>query len=317
MQNILVNDGNIVVGRQVYFGKELDLDDVLGYNKVYNKKTFIYPDGFKKEVYSSKWAFHVSVPRKVKKAESVSPYNYFEHLKHFWRVPSEKKTDWEKMKESDRRACRKIEDIILLNPDLVYFCTLTFDLNKVNSSNKEEVSSVFENWLKNNVYRKGFKYVFVPEYHEKGNKIHFHGVINKVLTMADSGTRKVAGLYKPVKLTKINKWIKQGRLTEEAVGDVVYNISDWSFGFSTATVLPKDKKNIILYVTKYIEKDVMGKNKIFGKRYWSSRNVESLPPVLLENVSPDLFGSLPFKEYSSPYNPVKFKYNNNITERIE
>lgn len=177
--------------------------------------------------------------------------------------------------------------------------------------------SVFENWLKNNVYRKGFKYVFVPEYHEKGNKIHFHGVINKVLTMADSGTRKVAGLYKPVKLTKINKWLKQGRLTEEAVGDVVYNVTDWSFGFSTATVLPKDKKNIILYVTKYIEKDVMGKNKIFGKRYWSSRNVESLPPVLLENVSPDLFGSLPFKEYSSPYNPVKFKYNNTITERIE
>ena len=76
---------------------------------------------------------------------------------------------------------------------MCYFTTLTFDLGKVESYNAAEVEDKFTQWAKNNTYRKGLKYVFVPEHHKVDKegrlKIHFHGVINDALTLVDSGTR--------------------------------------------------------------------------------------------------------------------------------
>ena len=322
MKKVLLEDEKIIVGKQKYVFDENDthdkLDDILK-NYTYNKKTFLYPNGYKKEVFANTWAFQVRIPINQKPQAQKEPqkYTYFDFLKSLWHLPTSTKSEWEKRKEADNRAIRKIEDIILLNSDMRYFATLTFDLEKVKSYDQEQVSNVFTQWLKNNTYRKGLKYVFVPEYHEKGNKIHFHGVINDALTFVDSGTRNVNGFHKPVRLTKIQKWLRLGRIAEEDVGEIVYNISEWQYGFSTATQMQKSIKNVVLYVTKYISKDVMGKNKIFGKRYWSSRNIETLPTILLENVPLDVFGNLNLKEYKSPFDSKSYKYRNNMTERKE
>lgn len=314
-----IDGDKITVGRQVYLFDPEDthdrLDDVLE-NTFYNKKTYIYPQGTR-EIFSNTWTFHVSCPHKKKTLEENHKNPYMEFMKSLWFLPAPEKSEWEKRKESDKRAVRKIEDIILLNPDMRNFVTLTFDLNKVQSNDRELVANVFTQWLKNQTYRKGLKYVFVPEYHEKDNKIHFHGVINDALTFVDSGTRKVNGFHKPVRLSKIIRWLKAGRISEADIGSVVYNVAEWQYGFSTAAQVEKSIKNVVLYVTKYITKDVMGKNKIFGKRYWSSRNVETLPPIKLENVSRDTFESLQLKEYKSPYDSKSYKYRNNMTERKE
>ena len=319
MKNILIEDEKITVGKQKYVFDENDthdkLDDVLK-NYTYNKKTYLYPNNYKKEVFANTWVFQVRIPNK-QKAQETPKDPYYEFLKSIWHMPPTPKGEWEKRKEADNRAIRKIEDIILLNSDMRYFVTLTFDLNKVQSNDQELVSNVFTQWLKNNTYRKGLKYVFVPEYHEKDNKIHFHGVINDTLTFVDSGTRTVNGFHKPVRLIKIQKWLRLGRIVEEDIGEIVYNITEWQYGFSTATQVQKSIKNVVLYVTKYITKDVMGKNKIFGKRYWSSRNIETLPTILLENVPKDVFDNLNLKEYKSPYDSKSYKYRNNITERKE
>lgn len=318
MQNVLIEDEKITVGKQKYIFDDNDthdkLDDVLR-DYTYNKKTYIYPQGTK-EVFANVWTFKVRIPHKpINPPKLDNPY--YEYLKSLLIMPKSPKSEWERRKEADRRATRKIEDIVLLNPDMRYFTTLTFDLEKVKSYNQEEVASIFTQWLKNQTYRKKLKYVFVPEYHQKDNKIHFHGVINDTLTLVDSGTRKVKGFHKPVKLTKIAKWLKAGRIAGEDVGNVVYNVKDWQYGFSTAECISKSVKNVVLYVTKYISKDVMGKNKIFGKRYWSSRNIETLPSILLENVPLDTFDSLNLKAYRNPYDDKIYKFRNNMTERKE
>ena len=318
MKSVLLENEQIQVGKQKYIFNENDthdkLEDVLR-DYTYNKKTYIYPQGTK-EVFANVWTFKVRIPYKPI-TPPPPPNPYLEHLMLLWHGPKPEKSEWERRKEADRRATRKIEDIVLLNPDMRYFTTLTFDLEKVKSYDQEEVAATFTQWLKNNTYRKKLKYIFVPEYHQKDNKIHFHGVINDTLTFVDSGTRKVNGFHKPVKLTKIVKWLKAGRITEKDVGNVVYNVKEWQFGFSTAECVSKSVKNVVLYVTKYITKDVMGKNKIFGKRYWSSRNIETLPPILLENVPLDTFDNLNLKAYRNPYDDKIYKFRNNLTERKE
>ena len=128
--------------------------------------------------------------------------------------------------------------------------------------------------------------------------------------MVDSGTRKVNGFHKPVRLTKINRWIRAGRIAEADVGSVVYNLPEWDFGFSTAMEIAKNKSNIMLYVTKYIIKDAQGVNKIMGKRYWSSRNIEIYPLAVLENVPRSVYPSIDAKEYDNEYNNLKYKYVN-------
>ena len=324
MKEIQLTENEITVGKQKYLFAPNDLHNKL--NDVidvveYNKKTYIYPGGYIKEVFANTCAFQVRFPHKRKMSENETNEQtinrlYYELFLNNY-ITRETKSEWEKRKEADKRATRKIEDIILLNPDMRYFATLTFDLSKVKSNDQEQVANVFTQWLKNNTYRKGLKYVFVPEYHQKDNKIHFHGVINNALTFVDSGTRKVNGYHKPVRQSKIDKWLKAGRITEDDVGNVVYNVKEWQFGFSTAVEVQKSIKNVVLYVTKYISKDVMGKNKIFGKRYWSSRNIETLPVIMLENVPLDTFEKLKLKEYRNPYDNNAYKYRNNMTERKE
>lgn len=134
--------------------------------------------------------------------------------------------------------------------------------------------------------------------------------------MVDSDTRKVNGYHKPVRLSKIKRWIKSGKISESDIKKVVYNIPSWKYGWSAAMTIEKTQKNVILYVTKYIEKDVQGVNKIMGKRYWSSRNIEICPVIELENVNPSDFEKINAKEYSNKWDGKKYKYLNNWSNKI-
>ena len=133
--------------------------------------------------------------------------------------------------------------------DWEYFITLTFDRNIIDSSNYDTVVRTLMTFLNNLKSRKckNLVYLIVPEFHSDNEHYHFHGLLSN---------------------TKGMNFIDSGHVTLE--GDVIYNIADWSYGFTTATAI-KDTNKVSGYITKYITKQTCAilKNK---KRYYASRN---------------------------------------------
>lgn len=161
------------------------------------------------------------------------------------------------------RARSQILDIIRCNLDFRYFCTLTFDARYVDRENYNEVVKKFSQWCDNRVRRKGLKYIAVIERHKRSNGLHFHVLINSVLGFVDSGTVKCPNHKKPIKIETADRY---GIPTEDR--KTVYNISDWSYGFSTAIEITADPllERVGSYLRKYMTKD---SDKIGGRWYYS------------------------------------------------
>ena len=134
-----------------------------------------------------------------------------------------------------------------------WFFTLTFNPDRVDSMNYDEVTDKMSKWL-NNLRRicPEMKYLVVPEKHKSG-RYHFHGLFANVdgLSFKDSGHR-------------------------DEGGHSIYNIGNYKFGFSTAVKIGDtldDSAKVSSYLSKYITKDLT--EGTFGKRrYWASRNLD-------------------------------------------
>lgn len=158
--------------------------------------------------------------------------------------------------DSVQRAKQSIFDIVYQN-DWKYFLTITFSGKDFDRSDPREVFKPLKRWFDNAVQRKGLCYVLVPEYHKKGG-IHCHALINDCdFKFVDSGTRLVKGHDKPLKIDTIKRLHICDKLGCD-ISDlpVVYNVSDWKYGFSTAIQTYGQMSNLAFYVTKYITKDV-------------------------------------------------------------
>lgn len=148
-----------------------------------------------------------------------------------------------------QRTKTLISDYVLANKfDL--FCTFTYDPEKVDSFNVEHAKRVFSKWL-NNQRRLSpdFKYLAVAEYHKSG-RIHFHALFENY----------TGDLFKTDK-KKNNR--------------VVYNLSNWRFGWSTAIKISTKNngyEKVASYVKKYITKDMIFQSN--KKRFFSSRNLK-------------------------------------------
>lgn len=196
--------------------------------------------------------------------------------------------------DSLKRAKDRIFDYILCN-EFDYFFTGTIDPKKFNSHDPKAILKYIQNWLKNLVRRNNLKYVFVSERHKSG-RIHFHGLIKgDNLNLVDSGTKLYKGFKKPIKDYTA---IKKGLNTSD--GRIVYNLSNWKFGFTTCINLVGDPMNTAFYVTKYITKDC---KKVFGKFFWHSRGLKK-PEIRYENIDYD---SVQAKEYFNEH-AGHFKY---------
>jgi len=165
--------------------------------------------------------------------------------------------------DSIKRAKDKAYEIAYSN-DFKYFITITLDEKLISRTDTKAILKKLRPLWSNLVQRKDFKYIFIPEYHERyevdGNRaIHFHGLASGNLKMIDSG--------------KVFK------------GKPIYNWSDWSYGFSTAVELDK-QKFICQYITKYITKD---NEKIFGKYYFSGGKLNRTVPTVYCNTNFDEF----------------------------
>ena len=161
----------------------------------------------------------------------------------------------EDLQRSMRRARSKLRRLALAN-DFRWFVTLTIDPEKCDSFDGAAVVRKLNAWCSNMVQRKGLRYILVPERHKSG-RIHFHGFFNDCLEVVDSGHTD-----------------KQGHK--------IFNLPQWSLGFTTAIELYDDYQKAVGYVCKYVGKQG---EKPAGRWYYSGGDLHE-PKVSYAEISP-------------------------------
>lgn len=178
--------------------------------------------------------------------------------------------------DSMRRAKNKIFEIAIANK-WEYMLTFTLDSEKIDRYDPNAVLKSVGKWLDNQVQRNGLCYLIVPELHKDG-AIHFHGLARGKLKMKKSGTYKIPGKKKPV---KINTLTRRGLKPDDEGVKVVYNVNNFPYGFSTAVELDENAEKVAVYMTKYITKDLQ---KIFGSYYKAGGNIKRNMDFLLMDI---------------------------------
>ena len=182
---------------------------------------------------------------------------------------SEKSEKAPDVQRSARRASQMLREYALCN-ELPLFVTFTLDGSKIDRYDPVAITKRLNMWLDNRVRRRALKYLIVAEWHKDG-AVHFHGLINDVLPRVDSGTVIPPGGGKPRKPRSHRQrveWLDGG-------GQVVYNLPDWSLGFSTAVLIKGDYLQTVNYVCKYIGKQKSDpRGKVGGRWYYHSNNLE-------------------------------------------
>lgn len=219
---------------------------------MYNVKVIKYPTGVQVRVYE--------------KAIREERWNCDE----WGEIPEPKVRERKDEAEIDRERSLRVSADRSLNMVYKYaranvwewFFTLTFNPEKVDSFNYEEVTEKLSKWL-NNMRRTcpEMKYMVVPEKHKSG-RYHFHGLFANVdgLRFEDSGHA-------------------------DQDGKTIYNVGNYSLGFSTAT-RAQDTGRASSYLSKYISKDLA--ESTFGrKRYWASRNLDLPMEYIMEVPNKD------------------------------
>ena len=169
------------------------------------------------------------------------------------------------------RAKAKCKDYVLSNPELDMMITLTLDKEKIDRYSYDIIIKKLNTWLGNRVKRDGLMYLIVPETHKDG-AIHFHGFVNSksvkleksIYKRGDDGKNFIAALHPT----------KKGR--------IIYNISDWDYGFTTAVRIGNtdiDREKTCSYILKYLTKQ---EEKI-GKRWYLHSNNLRTPAYTYHN----------------------------------
>ena len=228
---------------------------------VYNVKIIHYPDGdriilFGQSVlvgddFAEFDPYTGEIGKKhIKKCDPVT-YAFNPFLGEYERM-----TDLEKLEQKKEESLRcslsrtknKIYHLARSNT-WEWFITLTFNPEKVDSFDFDEVTKKLSKWLNNlrSRFAPDLKYIIVPELHVSG-RFHFHGLISNTgnIPFTDSG--------------------------KKTHGKTVYNIGSYQLGFSTATPIESVSKSTY-YITKYISKDFVCLTK-GKKRYWASKNLD-------------------------------------------
>lgn len=140
-----------------------------------------------------------------------------------------------------RRARKQLFELCACN-DLDLFFTLTLDKELIDRYDYKGIVRKFGQWADNRVRRKGLRYVAVPELHKDG-AVHFHGLCNAAaVRLVDSGR------------------------TDKKSGQTIFNLPDWSFGFTTAIYIYGAPGAAAQYVAKYVTKQAGGGT--IGGRYY-------------------------------------------------
>lgn len=261
----------------------------LSENQVFhNTKIKVYPDGSTNITYCKQAIFKDSGAevredsKNAVKAEVKAVRQETDDLTRCREEQNEReKPARDRTNETIRIHRDRIRDIVIMN-DFTHFLTITINPENFDSFDVEVVRKKLKTWLDNQVKRKGLKYVLIPELHKSG-RIHAHALVNDVFKLVDSGKRTKSG-------------------------KVIYNCPEWRYGFTTAIPLDEQKIRVANYVTKYITK---GSDKIFGKYFWSSKNIQREPHVILTDtdfsaVTAEVFQPLAYNDN------LQFKYESSF-----
>ena len=151
------------------------------------------------------------------------------------------KAQGDDMLRSMRRARAKLRRLALAN-EFSYFVTLTLSPEEVDRYDCQAIMKRVNRWLDNMVRRKGLRYVLVPERHKDG-AFHFHGFF------AGEGLEVVPSGH------------------SDSQGHPIYNLPQWSLGFTAAIALYGTYSQAVGYVCKYIGKQ--DGERPMGRRYYS------------------------------------------------
>lgn len=172
--------------------------------------------------------------------DMIKIYVYSEPFRAGSNAKRKRRNNPETSKSSIIRTKTAITDICLCNHfDL--FCTFTFDPKRFNSKSIMYVKKYINTWCHNAKSRhsRDLQYLIIPEKHKSG-AFHLHALIKG---------------YN-------GRLIDSGHLQG---GRTVYNIPNWSFGFSTAVKID-NQVAVSKYIQKYITKDMVlfpGKKRYF------------------------------------------------------
>ena len=173
--------------------------------------------------------------------------------------------------------------------DFDWFCTLTFDKDKIDRRNDEAVFKCYRKYIDNLQHKfKALRYICVPERHEAKEDedvgcIHFHlligGVPHQNLGLVNSG--KVCCSWAKKNGVCSRKYFEKTKHLHELKdtdGETIFNITSFAYGLTTASriVSPERCKT---YVAKYIRKDIGASTEAFKKRFYYSRNL-NVPEVV-------------------------------------
>ena len=189
----------------------------------------------------------------------------------------------ENVQRAVRRAKQNLRDLALCN-DMRYFITLTLDKTQIDRHDMAAITRKVNAWCSNRVQRDGLAYILVPERHKDG-AIHFHGFVNDAVEVVDSGTISLPGCKKPKRPrseAQRAEWLAQG-------GQVVYNLPDWTLGFTTAIELYGDPVRAVNYCCKYIGKQQEGGEvpERIGGRWFYHGGCRDRPKVTYADVDFD------------------------------
>ena len=252
-----------------------------------NAKVRILPNGqvkvtaFRKGVYREKGFEKIECFSRYEeelKSRKVGTYET-EKLKKLAEKELLEITEDKSRKDSVKRAKDKIFEIASANK-WDWMITLTLDKDKIDRYDPKEVQKLVCKWFDNQVQRKGFKYLIVPEEHEDG-AIHFHGLCNNALDFVFSEHYKIKGKKKPVALSTLKKC---GYKPGDKDVKEVFNIKNFPYGFTTALPLDDNVVAVSLYMTKYITKDL---KKIFGSFYFAGGKIVRALPFELHDIDFD------------------------------
>ena len=251
----------------------------------YNQKVRVHGNGLV-EIRLYEKAVEVGKVSKPKKRKQTYEKQANPFVEGGLKMQKESDADgWTKEYERDAisvaKSVKRTKDAIFDYSNAVeweWFCTFTFDGEKVDRKDFDAVVSKMSKWLNNmrSRYCPDMQYVLVPEKHEDG-AWHFHGVFRNCDGLNFVPAKNLQKTYKG----SANKYYMQDLVRK---GEQVYDMERFKLGFTDCTRV-RDTKKVANYILKYITKDMVTDtpNK---RRYWCSKNLPK-PKETVELVDID------------------------------
>lgn len=203
---------------------------------------------------------------------------------------------------SRRRAYKRVRDIMDCN-DFEYFMTFTLDGDKIDRTDYKGFIKRVTTYLDNRVRRHGWKYCAVVEYHKRkeanGQRaLHLHACVSgDHYNLVDSGTVIAPDRKKPI----TRAYARRLGFKDDDL-KTVYNVADWSLGFSTAIGTYGERLALSRYITKYITKS---DDKVGGRWYYSGGDLKEPQYLYMNTDFNSLVGDV---EFSHEFGDFKIKY---------